>query len=359
MLIVLKHHFIYGGKIMSNTYNNIKISLASPTEILSWSKGEVKKTETINYRTLKPEPTGIFCEKIFGSIKNYQCPCARGKRGVDIEYFCKNCGTEYLTNEESSKMMGHIDLVVPILNPCVYMSLSRLLNLSDMQLKRILYKDLFVVLEPVNTRLLKKQTIDRKEYTQYIESFDGFAAVTGVKAIKFLINDIDYEVFLSELKKELYSDDNDKKQLASIKIELIESILKSDVKLDWLFLERLLILPASQRPLILSDDGTYKCTEINEKYRRIIHCNNMLKRMFSQKAPQLLIDYKERELNDFIKDLFDYFIFENNTSYVKCKDTITLVSGVKPISINSEKNLDQVIIEGKALGLKIEPFSNY
>lgn len=302
-------------KIKSKTYyeefDAIKISLASPEMIRSWSYGEVKKPETINYRTLKPERDGLFCAKIFGPIKDYECICGKYKRMKHIGIICEKCGVEVTKTSVRRERMSHIELASPVAHIWFLKSLpSRIGMLLDMTLRdieRILYFEVFVVIEPGMTNLNKGQLLNEEKYFEAIEEYgDEFNAIMGAEAIKKLLEDIDLVEEINLLRKEIkeVNSENKMKRLSK-RLKLIESFKKSGNKPSWMILDVLPILPPDLRPLVPLDGGRFATSDLNDLYRRVINRNNRLKRLIELKAPEIIVRNEKRMLQEAVDALLD------------------------------------------------------
>ncbi|CEI58708.1 DNA-directed RNA polymerase subunit beta' [Candidatus Portiera aleyrodidarum] len=302
-------------KIKSKTYyeefDAIKISLASPEMIRSWSYGEVKKPETINYRTLKPERDGLFCAKIFGPIKDYECICGKYKRMKHRGIICEKCGVEVTKTSVRRERMSHIELASPVAHIWFLKSLpSRIGMLLDMTLRdieRILYFEAFVVIEPGMTKLKKGQLLNEEKYFESIEEYgDEFNAIMGAEAIKKLLEDLDLEEEIKKLRKEIkeISSENKMKRLSK-RLKLIESFNNSGNKPSWMILNVLPILPPDLRPLVPLDGGRFATSDLNDLYRRVINRNNRLKRLIELKAPEIIVRNEKRMLQEAVDALLD------------------------------------------------------
>lgn len=302
-------------KIKSKTYyeefDAIKISLASPERIRSWSYGEVKKPETINYRTLKPERDGLFCAKIFGPIKDYECICGKYKRMKHRGIICEKCGVEVTKTCVRRERMSHIELASPVAHIWFLKSLpSRIGILLDMTLRdieRILYFEVFVVIEPGMTNLKKGQLLNEEKYFEALEEYgDEFNARMGAEAIKFLLEDIELVEQLEKIRseiKQVHSENKIKKLTKRLK--LIEALKISGNKPSWMILEVLPILPPDLRPLVPLDGGRFATSDLNDLYRRVINRNNRLKRLIELKAPEIIVRNEKRMLQEAVDALLD------------------------------------------------------
>jgi len=307
---------------MSKQYKYIKIGLASPEEILSWSYGEVLKHETINYRTLKPEPDGLFCEKIFGPSKDYQCACGKSKRSTDKGKICEKCGVEITEAKVRRERMGHIKLASPVVHTWFLRNspspLATLLEQKTKDLEEIVYLASYVVVEVngkiVSTDEATKKTVNLKKgdilsemkFAELSELYPGqFKALTGAEAIKALLMDIDLEKKAKDLRKELKNSSKQIRDKAIKKLEIVESFLRSDNKPEWMILDVLPVIPPSLRPMVQLEGGRFATTDLNDLYRRILNRNNRLKKQYEQHAPHLITKNEKRMLQEAVDALID------------------------------------------------------
>ncbi len=296
---------------MSKQYKYMKIGLASPEEILSWSHGEVLKHETINYRTLKPEPDGLFCEKIFGPSKDYQCACGKSKRNTDKGKICEKCGVEITESKVRRERMGHIQLASPVVHTWFLRNspspLATLLDLKTKDLEQIVYLASYIVIDPgKNTGLTKKQILSESEYSIKSEEFPGqFVAKTGAEAVKILLKDIKLQDEEKSLRKKLKSTSKQRRDKVIKRLEIVESFLKSDNKPEWMILEVLPVIPPNLRPMVQLEGGRFATTDLNDLYRRILNRNNRLKKQYEQNAPHLITKNEKRMLQEAVDALID------------------------------------------------------
>ncbi len=295
---------------MSKKYKYIRIRLASPEEILSWSHGEVKKHETINYRTLKPEPDGLFCEKIFGPMKDYQCACGKSKRNDVKGKICEKCGVEITEAKVRRERMGHIKLASPVVHAWFLRNspsrLAVLLDLKAKDLEEVVYLASYIVVNPGDTPLVKKQILSEAEYSQAYEEYGHkFVALTGAEAVKKLLQEIDLEKEVEILRKKLKSTSKQKRDRVIKRLEVVESFYKSDNKPEWMILEVLPVIPPDLRPMVQLDGGRFATTDLNDLYRRILNRNNRLKRQYEQNAPHLITKNEKRMLQEAVDALID------------------------------------------------------
>ncbi|HNZ64194.1 MAG TPA: DNA-directed RNA polymerase subunit beta' [Smithella sp.] len=293
-------------------FNAMKISIASPEKILSWSHGEVKKPETINYRTFKPEKDGLFCAKIFGPVKDYECLCGRYKRMKHRGVVCEKCGVEVIQSKVRRERMGHITLATPVAHIWFLKSLpSRIGNAVDLSLKeleKVLYFESWIVLDPKNTPLKKKDLLNDEEYEDAREQYgnDGFVAGIGAEAIRQLLEEIDLEKLYEELRSEIVTSVSDTKKKKLVKrLKVVEALRKSGNKAEWMILTVLPVIPPDLRPLVPLDGGRFATSDLNDLYRRVINRNNRLKRLQELNAPEIIIRNEKRMLQEAVDVLFD------------------------------------------------------
>jgi len=296
----------------STKFSAIKISIASPEKILSWSHGEVKKPETINYRTFKPEKDGLFCAKIFGPVKDYECLCGRYKRMKHRGVTCEKCGVEVIQSKVRRERMGHIVLATPVAHIWFLKSLpSRIgmtIDLSLKELEKVLYYESWIVLDPKDTPLKKKDLLTDEEYEEAREQYgeDGFVAGMGAEAIRKLLEEIDLEKLYEELRAEVVTSVSDTKKKKLIKrLKVIEALRKSGNRPEWMILTVLPVIPPDLRPLVPLDGGRFATSDLNDLYRRVINRNNRLKRLQELNAPEIIIRNEKRMLQEAVDVLFD------------------------------------------------------
>ena len=292
-------------------FDSIKIGLASPDMIRSWSFGEVKKPETINYRTFKPERDGLFCAKIFGPIKDYECLCGKYKRLKHRGVVCEKCGVEVTQTKVRRERMGHIELACPVAHIWFLKSLpSRIGLLLDMTLReieRILYFEAFVVVDPGMTTLETKQLLSEEAYLDAVEQYgDEFRAVMGAEAIYELMLQIDLNSQVIELREEIENTRSEAKlKRFSKRLKLVENLLESGNKPEWMILTVLPVLPPDLRPLVPLDGGRFATSDLNDLYRRVINRNNRLKRLLELNAPDIIVRNEKRMLQESVDALLD------------------------------------------------------
>ena len=293
-------------------FNAIKISISSPEKILSWSKGEVKKPETINYRTFKPERDGLFCAKIFGPVKDYECLCGRYKRMKHRGVVCEKCGVEVIQSKVRRERMGHITLATPVAHIWFLKSLpSRIGNVLDLTLKeleKVLYFESWIVLDPKNTPLKKKDLLSDEEYLDLKDQYgpDAFEAGIGAEAVRGLLEEVDLVKMDEELRSELKNSVSETKRKKYVKrLKVVEALRKSGNKPEWMVLTVLPVIPPDLRPLVPLDGGRFATSDLNDLYRRVINRNNRLKRLQELNAPEIIIRNEKRMLQEAVDVLFD------------------------------------------------------
>jgi DNA-directed RNA polymerase subunit beta' len=292
-------------------FDRIRIGLASPELIRSWSYGEVKKPETINYRTFKPERDGLFCAKIFGPVKDYECLCGKYKRLKHRGVICEKCGVEVALAKVRRERMGHIDLASPVAHIWFLKSLpSRIGLLLDMTLRdieRVLYFESYVVIDPGMTTLEKSQLLNDEQYFEAMEEFgDEFVAKMGAEAVQMLMKDIDIDAEVSELREEIPATNSETKiNKLSKRLKLLEALQSSGNKPEWMVLSVLPVLPPDLRPLVPLDGGRFATSDLNDLYRRVINRNNRLKRLLDLNAPDIIVRNEKRMLQESVDALLD------------------------------------------------------
>ena len=293
-----------------NTFDSIKIGLASPEMIRSWSHGEVTKAETINYRTLKAEADGLFCERIFGPTKDWECHCGKYKRVRFKGKVCEKCGVEVTTKKVRRERMGHIELATPVSHIWYFKALpSRIglmLDITPRLLERVLYFARYIVIDAGMTPLEPKQLLNDAEYRSAREKYgDDFKAGMGAEAIKELLAAIDLDELAKDLREKLAESSGQKKVKIIKRLEVVESFRKSGNRPEWMILEALPVLPADIRPMVQLDGGRFAASDINELYRRVINRNNRLKNFIKMGAPEIIIRNEKRMLQEFVDALID------------------------------------------------------
>ncbi|NLM88515.1 MAG: DNA-directed RNA polymerase subunit beta' [Syntrophomonadaceae bacterium] len=293
-----------------NNFDRIKISLASPEQIRSWSSGEVKKPETINYRTLRPEKEGLFCEKIFGPVKDWECHCGKYKRVRHRGIVCDRCGVEVTTSKVRRERMGHIELAAPVCHiwylKGIPSRMGLLLDMSPKVLEKVIYFVNYIVIEPGDTPLLKKQLLSEREYRENRERYgDSFEAGIGAEAIQALLNEIDLESMSAELKEEVATTTGQRKSRAIKRLEVVEAFRLSGNDPEWMIMDVLPVIPPELRPMVQLDGGRFATSDLNDLYRRVINRNNRLKRLLDLGAPDIIVRNEKRMLQEAVDALID------------------------------------------------------
>jgi DNA-directed RNA polymerase subunit beta' len=293
-----------------NNFDAIQIGLASPEKIREWSRGEVKKPETINYRTLKPERDGLFCERIFGPTRDWECHCGKYKRVRYKGIICDRCGVEVTRSKVRRERMGHIELAAPVSHIWYFKGIpSRmglLLDMSPRALEKVLYFASYVVIDPGSTPLSQKQVLNEKEYRESIEKFgSNFRAGMGAEAIKELLAQMDLEKLSKELRDEVENSNGQKKIRAIKRLEVVEAFRFSGNKPEWMILDTIPVIPPELRPMVQLDGGRFATSDLNDLYRRVINRNNRLKRLLDLGAPEIIVRNEKRMLQEAVDALID------------------------------------------------------
>ncbi len=303
---------IFGQATGTQSFDQIRISIASPERIRSWSFGEIKKPETINYRTFKPERDGLFCARIFGPIKDYECLCGKYKRMKYRGIICEKCGVEVTLSKVRRERMGHIELASPVAHIWFLKSLpSRIGLLLDMTLKdleRILYFESFVVTEPGLTSLKLHQLLNEDDFIAAQDEFgdDNFTAMIGAEALKAMLVELDMEEERSTLRVDLKETNSEAKRKKFVKrLKLVEAFLGSGARPEWMILDVVPVIPPELRPLVPLDGGRFATSDLNDLYRRVINRNNRLKRLIELRAPDIIVRNEKRMLQESVDALFD------------------------------------------------------
>ncbi|MCP4641337.1 MAG: DNA-directed RNA polymerase subunit beta' [bacterium] len=292
-------------------FDAIQIRLASPEDILKWSRGEVKKPETINYRTFKPEKDGLFCERIFGPVKDWECACGKYKKVKHRGIVCDRCGVEVTESKVRRERMGCIKLAVPVTHIWFFKttpsSIGNLLDLSIRMLERIIYFENYIVIDPGDTDLDKMQTLTEDEYQDAREQWsDRFTAKMGAEAIKMLLEEIDIEQLSAELHASLTTTKSMQARTKAIKrLKVVEALRKSGNNPSWMVLDVVPVIPPDLRPLVPLEGGRYATSDLNDLYRRVINRNNRLKRLIELRAPEVILRNEKRMLQEAVDALFD------------------------------------------------------
>ena len=294
-----------------NNFDSIQISIASPDKIREWSHGEVTKPETINYRTQKPERDGLFCERIFGPTKDYECHCGKYKRIRYKGIVCDKCGVEVTKSKVRRERMGHIELAAPVSHIWYFRGvpsrISTVLNMSPKHVEQVIYFAASVVIDPGKTNFVKKQVIKDDEYQAAVEEFgpNSFVAGMGAESLKVLLQEIDLDKESEELKEELAGAQGLKRVRVAKRLEIIEAFRKSGNRPEWMILDVLPVIPPELRPMVQLDGGRFATSDLNDLYRRVINRNNRLKKMIEQGAPEIVIRNEKRMLQEAVDALID------------------------------------------------------
>ncbi len=294
----------------TNEFSSIRIGLASPERIREWSYGEVTKPETINYRTLKPERDGLFCEKIFGPMKDWECHCGKYKRVRYKGKVCERCGVEITRAKVRRERMGHIELAAPVSHIWYFKGIpSRLglvLDISPRYLEKVLYFALYIVTDPGDTPLEKMQILNEKEYAEMRERYeDDFDAGMGAEAIKKLLQDIDVVELRNELTAELETATGQKRVKLLKRLDVVDAFYNSGNKLEWMIMDVIPVIPPDIRPMVQLDGGRFATSDLNDLYRRVINRNNRLKRLIELHAPDIIVRNEKRMLQESVDALID------------------------------------------------------
>lgn len=294
-----------------NNFDALQIGLASPEKIREWSRGEVKKPETINYRTLKPERDGLFCERIFGPQKDWECHCGKYKRIRYKGIVCDRCGVEVTKAKVRRERMGHIELAAPVSHIWYFKGIpSRMgliLDMSPRALEKVLYFASYVVLDPKETQLLKKQLLTEKEYREAVDKYgeQNFTAGMGAESVKKLLEEIELEQLSLTLKEDLKNSTGQKKVRIIRRLEVVESFRKSGNRPEWMVIDVIPVIPPDLRPMVQLDGGRFATSDLNDLYRRVINRNNRLKKLLDLGAPDIIVRNEKRMLQEAVDALID------------------------------------------------------
>ena len=293
-----------------NKFEALKIGIASPEKIREWSYGEVKKPETINYRTLRPERDGLFCEKIFGPTKDYECACGKYKRLRYKNVICDRCGVEVTRSKVRRERMGHIELATPVSHIWYFKGvpsrMGTVLDMSQRDLEEVLYFVSYVVIDKGNAPLENKQTLSEKEYRAYYEKYGtGFKVGMGAEAIKELLKKVDLKKDIDEIEKELETAQGQKRTRLLKRLDVLDAFYKSGNKPEWMIMDCIPVIPPELRPMIQLDGGRFATSDLNDLYRRVINRNNRLKKLIDLGAPGIIIQNEKRMLQEAVDALFD------------------------------------------------------
>jgi len=302
----------FGQVSASQQFDEIKITIASSEKIRSWSYGEVKKPETINYRTFKPERDGLFCARIFGPIKDYECLCGKYKRMKYRGVICEKCGVEVTTSKVRRERMGHIELAAPVAHIWFLKSMpSRIATLLDMTMKdieKVLYFESYVVTDPGMSPMEKGELLNEDMYYRAMDEFgeDAFTAEIGAEAVKHMLSELDLQEIRTELRGELSETNSETKRKKIVKrLKIVEQFLESGNKPEWMVLDVVPVIPPELRPLVPLEGGRFATSDLNDLYRRVINRNNRLKRLLELRAPDIIIRNEKRMLQESVDALFD------------------------------------------------------
>ncbi len=293
----------------SRTYSHLKIRLASPDEIRQWSYGEVKTHETINYRTSKPEEGGLFCERIFGPTRDYQCACGKKQSGNKGQ-ICQKCGIEITESKVRRERMGHIELEAPVVHTWYLKNspsrLAILLGIKAKQLEEVVYHASYIVTDPGTAPLAKKQILSEQDYSALTEEYGSrFTALTGAEAVKKLLQELDLDKEVKSLRKKLKTSSKQKRDRIIKRLEVVEAFNNSNNKPEWMVMDVIPVIPPDLRPMVALDGGRFATTDLNDLYRRILNRNNRLKKQKEQMAPRLITKNEKRMLQEAVDALFD------------------------------------------------------
>ena len=292
-------------------FNKIKIGLASDEKIREWSRGEVKKPETINYRTLKPEKEGLFCEKIFGPTKDWECHCGKYKRVRYKGIICDRCGVEVTKSKVRRERMGHIELAAPVAHIWYFKGIPNrialMLDISPRNLEKVIYFAAYIVTEKGTSDLMQNQILSEKEYHEAVEKYgkDSFKAEMGAQAIRKLLREIDVEKLCEEIKKEIETATEQKRSKLVKRLDTVESFRMSGNKPEWMVMEVIPVIPPELRPMVQLDGGRFATSDLNDLYRRVINRNNRLKRLLDLGAPEIIVRNEKRMLQEAVDALID------------------------------------------------------
>ncbi len=303
---------LFGNPQGPQSFDSIRIALASPEQIMSWSFGEVKKPETINYRTFKPERDGLFCARIFGPVKDYECLCGKYKRMKYKGIICEKCGVEVTLTKVRRERMGHIELASPVAHIWFLKSLpSRIGLMTDLMLKsleKVLYFESYIVIEPGMTPMKTKQLLTEEEYMDAQDEYgeENFRAGIGAEAVREILQSIDLEEELVDVEEQLRETGSEAKRKKLVKrLKLLEAFISSGTRPDWMIMDVVPVLPPELRPLVPLDGGRFATSDLNDLYRRVINRNNRLKRLMELKAPDIIVRNEKRMLQESVDALFD------------------------------------------------------
>ena len=293
-----------------NNFDSMRIGLASPEQIRKWSYGEVKKPETINYRTLKPERDGLFCEKIFGPTRDWECHCGKYKRIRYKGIVCDRCGVEVTRSKVRRERMGHIELAAPVSHIWYFKGIpSRMgliLDISPRSLEKVLYFASYLVLDAGETSLMKQQLLSENEYREARDKYGAaFKVGMGAEAVKQLLDELDLESMSTELRRELKEVSGQRRVRAIRRLEVVEAFRKSGNRPSWMIMDVVPVIPPELRPMVQLDGGRFATSDLNDLYRRVINRNNRLKRLLDLGAPDIIVRNEKRMLQEAVDALID------------------------------------------------------
>ena len=292
-------------------FDKMKIGIASDEKIREWSHGEVKKPETINYRTLKPEKDGLFCEKIFGPTKDWECHCGKYKRVRYKGIVCDRCGVEVTKAKVRRERMGHIELAAPVAHIWYFKGIpsrvALMLDVSPKALEKVIYFASYIVTDKGTSTLSKAQVLNEREYTEAVEKFgrDSFKAEMGAEPIRKLLSEIDLDKLSEKLKKELEKASEQKKAKIVKRLDTVESFRLSGNRPEWMIMQVVPVIPPDLRPMVQLDGGRFATSDLNDLYRRVINRNNRLKRLLELGAPEIIVRNEKRMLQESVDALID------------------------------------------------------
>ena len=292
-------------------FDKLKIGLASDEKIREWSKGEVKKPETINYRTLKPEKDGLFCERIFGPVKDWECHCGKYKRVRYKGIVCDRCGVEVTKSKVRRERMGHIELAAPVAHIWYFKGIpsriALLLDISPRSIEKVIYFASYIVTDKGTSGLMKGQVLNEKEYGEAVEKYgrDSFKAEMGAAAIRKLLEEIDLDKLSAQIKKEINKSSEQKKLKLAKRLDTVESFRTSGNKPEWTIMNVIPVIPPDLRPMVQLDGGRFATSDLNDLYRRVINRNNRLKRLLELGAPEIIVRNEKRMLQESVDALID------------------------------------------------------
>ena len=292
-------------------FDMISIKIASPAIVRSWSKGEVKKPETINYRTFKPEKDGLFCEKIFGPTKDWECSCGKYKRIKHKGIVCDRCGVEVTLSKVRRERLGHIELATPVSHIWFFKTtpsrMGALLKMSVRELERVLYYEEYIVIDPGDTPLKRKELLTEDRYRECRDRYgSSFTAKMGAEAIKEFLKDVDLDKVAAKMEKDIKTSKAEQSYKKNVKLlKIVEGFKRSGNKAEWIILDVLPVIPPDLRPLVPLEGGRFATSDLNDLYRRVINRNNRLKKLIELKAPEVIIRNEKRMLQEAVDALLD------------------------------------------------------